>query len=122
MITTFVVRDTEVNQAFLFLELANKILVSASENSGKILDMIYNLFKYKDNEIESLVEQTLNIVGEMILKEGRKKDVADKDIITKCWNIISDICQNEKFAKLFRPQISNVLLALTGILKEYPEL
>lgn len=56
MITTFVVRDTEVNKAFIFLELANKILVSASESSGKILDMIYNIFKYKDNEIESLAE------------------------------------------------------------------
>lgn len=58
----------------------------------------------------------------MILKEGRKRDVADKDIINKCWNIIADICQNDKFAKKFCPQISNVLLALTAILKEYPGL
>lgn len=58
--------------------------------------MIFNLIKFKGEEILSqsgLVAITLSNLTAVVEREVERADLGDKDIINKCWNIITDISQ-----------------------------
>lgn len=78
--------------------------------------MIYNLFKFKDDDIGTelnLVILTLNNLKMIIEREVLRVDLGDKDIISKSWNIISDIAQNKRFVDVLSEQIEETILSLS---------
>lgn len=68
-----------------------------NSNTVRQLDVLYNLYKYKDDEARESVEivlETLESLDIVIEKEMHKNKLGDKTIINKCWNVICDISSN----------------------------
>lgn len=56
---------------------------------------------------------TLNNLRAVIEREVLRADLGDKDIINKCWNIITDICQFDQFVNNLAHDIEGVIVALS---------
>lgn len=66
----------------------------------KILELLFNLFKFRDEEIAQeggLVGEVLEGLRGIVEREIDRMDLGDGEIVNKCWNIVSDVCQNERF-------------------------
>lgn len=106
--TVIVNRDRSYKYSINYVQLVNQLLMTVTSNSDKVLDLLYNLFKFKDEEIcenAGIPMAVLDNLKSIIEREMNRKDLGDAEIVNKCWNIITDISQNERFVATIFPHI-----------------
>ena len=104
----------------------NMLLVKEYKSAEKILETMFYLYKYKDIEISQepeLLVGTVQHLSQIIYKEVELgQETITKLNINKCWNIISDIAENELFIPKYINEIENAVMPLLGFIDGKREL
>lgn len=64
------------------------------------------------SEQPDLVIKTINNLAWVIERELTKSNCINKIVINKSWNVITTVCENERFIPKMIPEIENAILPL----------